>query len=226
MMPVFKCRVVIDMAMTILLPLLMGYALMGEGPHKVLGAAFFLLFAVHNLLNWRWYGNLLKGVYTPRRFFHTVVTLLSCAAVFSLMVSADKLAGGPLSRLELPIVSMLLARRTHLSASYWAFVLMSLHLGMHWNMASGVACRLQSVASSKRSNVLTRLLIAVFCLFGARAVINQGIANYLFLFNEFLFFDYTNAVVFFFDYVAMMAFFCTVGYGLTRLPDKIGRNQV
>lgn len=33
---------------------------------------------------------------------------------------------------------MALARVMHLSGSYWGFVLMSLHLGLHWGMVIGI----------------------------------------------------------------------------------------
>ncbi|MCI5609929.1 MAG: DUF4405 domain-containing protein [Roseburia sp.] len=37
---------------------------------------------------------------------------------------------------------MATARRMHMAASYWGFVLMSIHLGMHWGMIIGMFRRI------------------------------------------------------------------------------------
>ena len=39
-------------------------------------------------------------------------------------------------------VTALMARSMHMAASYWGFVLMSVHLGMHWGMIVGMFRRL------------------------------------------------------------------------------------
>ena len=58
-----KIRLMIDISMTVLLPFLMAYSLIGEAFHEVVGTAIFVLFIVHHLLNRRWYGALFKGKY-------------------------------------------------------------------------------------------------------------------------------------------------------------------
>ena len=39
-------------------------------------------------------------------------------------------------------VTALMARSMHMAACYWGFVLMSVHLGMHWGMIVGMFRRL------------------------------------------------------------------------------------
>ena len=39
-------------------------------------------------------------------------------------------------------VTALMARSMHMAASYWGFVLMSVHLGMHWGLIVGMFRRL------------------------------------------------------------------------------------
>ena len=48
-------RMAADIAMTILLPILMAYSLVGEAVHEWLGIVMFLLFIVHQALNRHWY---------------------------------------------------------------------------------------------------------------------------------------------------------------------------
>ena len=68
-----KIRLMIDISMTVLLPFLMAYSLIGEAFHEVVGTAIFVLFIVHHLLNRRWYGALFKGKYNARRIFQIVL---------------------------------------------------------------------------------------------------------------------------------------------------------
>ena len=54
-----------DLVMTMLLPVLMAYSLVGEAIHEWLGIVMFLLFIIHHAFNWRWYKNLAIGSYPP-----------------------------------------------------------------------------------------------------------------------------------------------------------------
>lgn len=59
--------------MTVLLLFLMGYQFWGDPYHEVAGAAMFVLFIAHHLLNVNWYKNLFKGKYSPARVITVVV---------------------------------------------------------------------------------------------------------------------------------------------------------
>ena len=108
----------IDLIMTVLLFCQMAYMLIGETAHEWLGAAMFLLFILHHILNWRWYRNLIKGRYGALRILQTIVNVLVFVSMIGLMVS-----GVILSRevfVFLPIDgSMSFARTLHMLASYW-----------------------------------------------------------------------------------------------------------
>ena len=58
-----KIRIIIDISMTVLLPLLMAYSLIGETFHEVVGTLIFVLFIVHHIINRKWYG----ALFTPKR---------------------------------------------------------------------------------------------------------------------------------------------------------------
>lgn len=51
-----KIRITIDIIMTVMLPLLMAYSLIGETFHEVVGTVIFVLFIIHHILNRKWYG--------------------------------------------------------------------------------------------------------------------------------------------------------------------------
>ncbi len=60
-------RLILDIAMSILLVLQMLYLLIGETYHEWAGILLILLFAVHNVLNWKWYKAIPKGKYGHKR---------------------------------------------------------------------------------------------------------------------------------------------------------------
>lgn len=132
-----KIKMAIDFLMTVLLLLLMAYQITGQELHEWIGAGMLVLFVAHNLLNFRWYGNLCKGKYQWLRIVQTAIhfslllTML-CLGFSGIVMSRHVFAAfsihGPMAT----------ARIMHLSASYWGFVLISIHLGLHWSMILGM----------------------------------------------------------------------------------------
>lgn len=113
-----KVKMRIDLLMTILLLLLMAYQVTGEALHEYIGAEMIILFLLHNFLNIRWYGSLVRGKYPVLRILRTAVNF-SCLA--AMLIQAY--SGIVLSRYvfaTLPINGgMATARVMHLAGSYW-----------------------------------------------------------------------------------------------------------
>lgn len=74
-------RRIVDICMTILLLCLMAYQITGAVLHEWIGMAMTLLVIVHQILNRRWYGALLKGKYNLYRFSQTIVNVLDRKSV-------------------------------------------------------------------------------------------------------------------------------------------------
>ena len=85
-------RLGLDLAMTVLLLLLMTRQITGEDAHEWLGAAMFVLWLLHHLLNRRWYGSLFKGKHGPARLLQTTVDILLLAAMAGLIISGVMLS--------------------------------------------------------------------------------------------------------------------------------------
>ena len=133
-----KLKIVLDVAMTLALLFLMGYPWWGDVAHEWAGAGMFALFIAHHILNAGWWRSLGKGRYTPARVFQLVIDLLVLLTMLGLMVSGVILSNHVFA--FLPISGgMSFARLLHMASAYWGFVLMSLHLGLHWNMVLGMA---------------------------------------------------------------------------------------
>lgn len=221
MKPKAICKIAVNLIMTVLLLLLMAYMLTGQKTHEWLGAGMFALFIVHNILNFKWYSNLFKGKYTPYRIFQTVVNLLLLALMTGQMVS-----GIMMSRHVFIFLSirggMSFARMLHMLGAYWGFILMSVHLGFHWNMIMGMARKATGVAlKSGFHKILLRMVAALVSAYGIYAFVKHDIGSYLFLKNQFVFFDYEqSAVSFFEDYLAMMGICVFTSHYTAKLIQK------
>lgn len=221
-----KLQIAIDLAMTVLLPLLMAYEMIGSAVHEWLGMAMFLLFILHHILNFYWHKSLFKGHYTALRIFGTVMDLLLLLLMIGLMVS-----GLILSRhifVFLPITGgKATARVVHLIASYWAFALMSLHAGLHGNMIMGM---IRNVTKTSRQSVIRTIILrsvaVIVALYGGYAFVKRQMAEYMFMRSHFVFFDFEEPVIFFLmDDMAIMGLFAVLGYYVSKLLQKRVRNK-
>ena len=129
--PVVKRAV--DLLMTAALPLLMPYSLIGEAAHEWIGMGMFLLFAAHLVLNRKWIGSLGKGRWPAYRTVQTVIVALCFLTMVGLMASGTILSNHLFSGLHIRGQNAP-ARQVHMAGSFWGFVFMSLHLGLHWGM--------------------------------------------------------------------------------------------
>ena len=65
-----KFRIVLDIVMTLLFIILMGYYVTDNTVHEILGTITFILFILHNILNIKWYKSIFKGKHNFQRTFH------------------------------------------------------------------------------------------------------------------------------------------------------------
>lgn len=217
MKPKQKCKVALDVCMTLLLFVLMAYPITGQLAHEWVGAAMFLCFIAHHILNSRWAGSLLKGKYNSFRIFQTAIDLLLLADMLALMISGIQMSRYVFSFLP-GFGSIAAARRLHMLASYWGFVLMSIHLGLHWGMVTGMLRKASEGKASPVKSAAAWGIAGLIGVYGAYAFWRNQIWMYLFLRTEFVFFDYSQSPVrFFVEHLAMMGLFVFLTYGAAKL---------
>lgn len=207
----------IDILMTALLLGLMAYQITGQALHEWLGAGELCLFIAHNILNIRWYGNLFKGKYRLLRIIQTAVNFsvlisMLCLGYSGIVMSRHVFAALPISG------PMATARRMHMASAYWGFVLMSFHLGMHWGMVTGMFSRL--IKGRELSGVsvwVLRLSDVLIAGYGLLCFIRKDIVSYMFLKNEFVFFDFEQSMLsVILEYAAMMGFWVFISFFVTK----------
>lgn len=215
MKPKFIVKIIIDIFMTLILLLLMTFQLTGQQAHEWLGAAMLILFLVHNFLNISWYKNLIKGKYTIIRIIRAFVNIVMLIAMLGSMLSGIAMSQYAFDFLNLSF-SAALARKTHLVCVYWCFVLMSIHLGMHWGMI---------IAMIKKLSINTmalKIISLVIAIYGAYSFYDNGILSYMFLRNEFAFFDFEKSgALVIIQYLSMMGLWVFIThYGTKFIRSK------
>lgn len=213
-------KIMVDFLLTLFLLLLMPYGLLGEAIHEWLGIAMFVTFIIHHFLNRNWIKNMMKGKYSIYRTLQTIL-------VFSILVCmlGSMISGIILSRHVFDFINisgrMELARKTHMISAYWGFVLMSLHLGLHWKMILSVVGR-----HFKKAPGICKWAARIVALgiagYGAYAFFKRSIGSYMFLKVHFVFFAFDESLILFIlDYLAVMGLFIFISYSAITIGDNL-----
>ncbi len=207
-----RLRMTIDITMTILSIILMGgnYLFPADIVHEILGVGLFLLWAVHIILNRRWYSAIFRGKYNPYRLMQTVINCCILICTLFLMISGIILSNHIFTFLNIQ-GGLGFARIAHLLASHWYYLFMSLHIGLH------VGRLFQNVTAK----IIPRILLALACIYGIYAFSTRGVWRYLILQQQFFFFDLERGYILFaLDYISIIILFATISHLVARRLKK------
>ena len=193
----------VDVLLSVLLLFLMAYQVTGENLHEWLGIGMTALVILHQVLNAKWYGALLKGKYHAFRILQTAVNVL-----LLLSFAMTALCGMAMSAHAVPFLYGMLpvsfARQMHLSLSHWAFVLMGLHLGLHLPL-------MFAKLSEKKQKAIT-VVFGIIAAVGLFFFLQNGLYRYLFFKAAFAFYDFEKAAVLVFaENLFILLFFSFLG---------------
>lgn len=212
----FICKIAIDMIMTVLLLFLMARQLTGDFAHEWLGAGMLVLWIFHHVLNRSWYSSLFKGRYTPARVLQTAVNFAVSLSMLGLMVSGIVLSREVFAFLSIS-GGIATARRLHILSAFWGFVLMALHLGMHWNMILGMVRKAAGPVRSRRMRIILRIAAVLVAVYGLYAFMKNKFLSYMFMKSPFVFFDFERpALLFFTEYIAIMGLFIFLAHYVSK----------
>lgn len=158
------------------------------------------------------------------RILQTVTDFAVLLSMFGLMVSGIILSREVFA--FLPISGgIALSRPLHVLSAFWGFVLMSLHLGLHWNMILGIVRKATRPVASKPLRILLRVTAAFVAGYGFCAFLKNQFLSYMFLTSSFVFFDFERPVLIFFtEYIAIMGLFIFLAHytsrGIQRLAGR------
>ena len=176
---------IIDVALTETLLLLMAFQVTEQLAHEWLGIAMFALTVAHQILNRKFYAAIFKGKYNALRILQLTV---NCLLLLSFACTA--LSGMMMSRFATPFMNGILpssiVRQGHLAMSHWSFVLMGLHLGLHFGMIT-------SKLKNKTARIILGTVMTAISVFGFYLFFKSDMLSYMLFKNPFAFLDYEKA---------------------------------
>lgn len=217
-------RITIDLAMTVILLLLVGYSRIGELAHEWLGISMFVLFILHHILNRKWISGLFKGKYTPFRILQTVLVVLIFCTMIGSAVSCVTLSRYIFSFIKLGGTS--LARTVHMLCGYWNYVLLPLHLGLHWVMMVNMVSK--SLLKDKPAGKwIARVIAMTIAGYGVFAMISRQMPQYLTGTIKFAFIDTSEPIIkYLTDYISIMVLFVFIGHYLAKIIKVVSKKDV
>ena len=209
-------KLILDIALTVILLFIMAYQVTGYTLHEWLGICMTALLIVHHILNRKWHGALFKGKYGAYRIISTAVNAL---LLISILITA--LCGMSMSGHAVPfmygLVNVMTARKLHLAFSYWSFIFMGIHIGLHLKT---MTAKLPDKAKPAFNILLTASAGTGLWLF-----IRSGIIDYILFKTHFAFLDYETAEwLVIVENLAMLTLFALVGYMAVSIVQK-GRDK-
>lgn len=213
----------VDMALFLLFVFCMGMHLWSTLAHEIAGTAMLILLFVHNILNRKWYSSLSKGRYNAMRILLSLLVVL-VLAVFLLMTYSSEVISRYVFVFLLDFGSPAQAHRLHLWGAYWGMVLISLHIGVHWQKF----IRLGDLSSVLRlgswAGIGAKVVGIAIAVYGGYVFMDRQCLDYLLLRNQFAMFSNNDGVVkFYLDYIAMMGTGIFITHYFLRFLKKSGR---
>lgn len=207
-----KLMRILDVFMFGLLLLLMAFHLTGQQLHEIFGTITLVCFIVHHVLNWKWHQNILNGRYNTTRKIVTILNIVLLIDILCLGVSGMLMSDFVFS--FIPSFGLIsLARKTHMIASYLGFVLMSVHLGFHWNMIFIQLKKKMKIKSKYIELLIYNIFPCFICITGLFFFMKNDLLSYMFYIESFVFFDYEITILQFIgQYLTISCFFIGISY--------------
>lgn len=216
-----KFRMILDIVMTLLFIILMGYYITDNTVHEVLGTITFVLFIIHNILNIKWYKSIFKGKHNFQRTFHIVINLLLFIAMLGMMISGIMISSEVFSFLN--IKTTMFERNLHMISTAWGFVLMAMHVGLH---ITSLMSKFNAKIKNSTFEYVYYFAIILLIGFGIYSFISFRLWEEIFLLTQFKFFDYEqSAILFYLKYVAILIAFALIIYFILNIIKKLSNKN-
>lgn len=216
-----KYRIILDIIMTLLFIILMGYYVTDNIVHEVLGTITFVLFIIHNILNIKWYKSIFKGKHNFQRTFHIVINLLLFIAMLGIMISGIMISSDVFDFLN--IKTTMFGRSLHMISVSWGFVLMAIHVGLH---ITGIMNKLNTKMKNSTFEYVYYFILLLLIGFGIYSFISLKLWEEMFLLVDFKFFDYEQStILFYLKYIAILLSISLVIYIILSLIKIINNKK-
>ncbi len=198
--------------LTVLLLYLMAFQVTGDVLHEWLGIGMTVILIFHHILNCKWYKSIFKGKYSPYRIVMTAVNLLLLVSIALTALSGMSMSGHAVAFMY-GLINVMTARKLHLAMSYWSFILMGVHIGLHM--------KAMTAKLPNKGKMIFKAILTGVSGVGLWLFLKSGIVNYITFKMHFAFLDYTTAKwLIILQNLTMLTFFVFIGYALSLLTQK------
>ena len=146
----------LDMLMLVLFILVMGFRMLGQVWHEVLGVGLLVAMLVHLVWNRRWFASLVRGCWGRVRLLQTVLNVLfivsACVALGTGVVISNHVFAKML--VDVPWHRSIFVHQLHIASAVLMLMLLGMHIGLHWR---GLWQRLRAVPLLGRLDAHHRL---------------------------------------------------------------------
>ena len=171
-------KIALDIVMTILFLLLMKVSFVGIALHELIGIGIFFLFAAHKLLNYKWVTGVCKGI-AKGKSTSKARFMLVLDAVILLLVTLNVISGVLISQTiftGIAASNITWWSTLHHFAAYSSLVLLSVHIGLHWQMLINIFKKLLGLNTENPVRTLiARAALIIIAIIGIKAISNPGI---------------------------------------------------
>lgn len=204
-----KKKYAIDLLLFILFVILMLFHITEGIMHEIAGVSVFILIVYHNLLNRIWWKRIFNGQYNLLKCVQTILNIFMITSVVLTIFTGVYMSRHLFAFFDVR-AGMRLARKTHMIASYWTYLLTAIHLGFHWDQISRFLQR-------KLNLKVLNFIIAGITVYGFFTFVNSKTYVYLLGLTEFSFHDSTKAsIVHLIEYFSLFICFATMGNYLKK----------
>ncbi len=214
-------RNLLNILMALSFLLLMNYRFIGNMRHELLGLSLFLLVLWHNSLNFYWYKALFRGAHN---FQWGLIRLMNVSLVLAFCLTM--VSGVLISQFLLPVNavsgnSSIWLHSIHQGSSYLCFVIIGIHLGLHWQLLwRGGEKWLERQGINQKYFAYSKVLAAGIIAYGVYASFAQHMGAMLLMEHGFGWGTPPSAGRFFLDYLAIFGCYTGITHYAISLLSK------
>ena len=197
-----KIKIAIDILMYFIFVILMGHHITENLIHEILGTILFILFIVHHILNYRYYKTIFKGKYNFKRVFLLIIDLLLLISMIGMMISGVIISSDVFTFLNIP--TTIFGRQLHMVSTSLAFVIMSIHLGLHLGV---IINQLNKKMKNSVLEYVYYLILILIVIYGVYSFKKLNLISDMFLLNAFKFYDFNESPIIFYLHVISSSLF-------------------
>jgi len=172
-------KYILDLIMTIVMILLMKIAFVGILWHELIGLGIFFLFVIHNILNFKFFKTVFKKFFSSSMKMKIKLGIV-LDIILSLVVTGIIITGIMISKEIFPFGYIGFTSSLHHSLSYLSIILISVHIGLHWQEIMGGFRKLFRLKTLSKLRTYSLRVVTIFIvIFGIKGSFNQDLSGKL-----------------------------------------------